>query len=205
MEIIYTMLLEAGKSLAFVMVSFGFLVSALVLFKPRWAQALNASLNQSFSTRHLAKTVGIQFTTTEKIIKYRFIFGTLFVLGSAFILWTLMGSFESSRFIIYLAHMISLEHHRLLETGLEISRVLIVFGAWMGLISGITLWTRPDWFSRFTQKMDQSFFVNKETSSALDQSYNLVDSWVWQHHVAVSLVLLAGSTGVMVVCVNMLL
>ena len=205
MEIIYEMLLEAGQGLAFILVSFAFLVSALILFRPAWVQALSAMFNNSFSTRPVAKTMELQFTTTEAIIKHRFIFGILLVFGSAFILWSLIVVFKSELFIIYLAHSISLHYHRLLETGLEILRYLIVFGAFMGLISGVTLLTRPDWFRQFTQKLDQSFFVNKETSGVLDQSYDSVDSWVWNHHVAVGLVLLIGSTGLLVVCVKMLI
>ena len=204
MEIIYAILLEAGKGLAFVLVSFACLVSALILFRPAWVQALNTALSQSFSTRPLAKTLDFQITTTEKVIKHRFIVGTLLVFGSAFILWSLMGSFDSSGFIIYLAHSISLRDHLLLETGLEILRGLIVFGGGMGLISGITLLARPDWFSNFTQTMDQSY-LNLEAFGTLDQSYNSVDAWVWQHHVSAGLVLFAGSIGLFVICIKMLI
>ena len=205
MEIIYAMLLEAGQGLAFTLVSFAFLVSALILFRPTWVQALNASFNHSFSTRPVAKTMELEFTTTEAIIKQRFIYGALLVFGAAFILWSMMVIFKSELFIIYLAGSISHQNHRLLETGLEILRYLIVFGACMGLISGVALWARPDWFSKFTQKLDQSFFVNKETSGVMDQSYDSVDSWVWQHHISVGLVLLIGSTGLLMVCVNWLI
>ncbi len=204
MEIIYAILLEIGKGLAFVLVSFACLVSALILFRPTWVQALNASFSQSFSTRPLAKTLDIQITTTEKVIKHRFIVGALLVFASAYVLWSLMGSFDSGGFIIYLAHSISLRNHLLLETGLEILRGLIVFGAGMGLISGITLLTRPEWFINFTQKMDQSY-LTREAFGTLDQSYDLVDAWVWKHHVSVGLVLFAGSTGLLVVCIKMLL
>ena len=57
MEIIYTMLLEAGKGLAFILVSLAFLVSALILFRPLWAQALNVQFNKFFSTEPLAKSM----------------------------------------------------------------------------------------------------------------------------------------------------
>lgn len=204
MEIIYAILLEIGKGLAFVLVSFACLASALILFRPAWMQALNASLNQSFSTRLLTQTMEIQFPTTEKIIKHRFIFGPLFIFGSAFVLWFLMGSFDSSGFIIYLAHSISLQNHLLLEAGLEVLRGLVVFVAGMGLISGITLLTRSDWFNKFTQKMDQSYF-NRGASATLDRSYDSVDSWVWRHHVAVGLVLFASSTSLLVIGIKMLI
>ena len=204
MEIFYAMLLEIGKVLAFVLVSFTCLVSAMILFRPQWVQALNAAFSQSFSTRPLAKTLDIQITTTEKIIQRRFLVGTLLVFGSAYILWTLVGSFDSGGFIIYLAHSISLQNHILLETGFEILRGLIVFGAGMGLISGITLLTRPDWFINFTQKMDQSY-LTREAFGTLDQSYNSVDNWVWKHHIAVGMVLLAGSIGLLMVCIKMMI
>ncbi len=202
MEIIYAILLEAGKGLAFVLVSFACLVSALILFRPAWVQALNTALSQSFSTRPLAKTLDIQITTTEKVIKHRFIVGTLLVFGSAYVLWSLMGSFDSGGFIIYLAHSISLRNHLLLESGLEILRGLIVFGAGMGLISGITLLTRPEWFINFTKKMDQSY-LTREAFGTLDQSYNSVDNWVWKHHVSVGLVLFASSIGHLIICIKM--
>ena len=205
MQIFYTMLLEAGKILAFVMVSFAFLMSALILVRPAWAQALNASFNRSFSTTSLASGMDIEFATTEKIIKHRFIFGILFIFGSVFILWSLMGSFSSGRIITYLAGSISHENHRWLATGLEIFARLMVFGAWAGLISGITLLIRPDWFSQFTQKMDQSFWADKETAIALDKSHDSIDSWVWRNHVSVGLVLLIGATGLLVVCIKMLI
>ena len=204
MEIIYAILLEASKGLAFVLVSFACLVSALILFRPTWVQALNTWLNQSFSTRPLAKTLDIQITTTEKVIKYRFIVGTLLGFASAFILWSLMGSFDSGGFIIYLAHSISLRNHILLETGLEILRGLIVFGAGMGLISGITLLTRPEWFINFTQKMDQSY-LTREAFGTLDQSYDSVDTWIWKHHISMGLVLLAGSIYLLVICIRILI
>jgi len=205
MQIFYAMLLEAGKILAFVLVSFAFLVSALILVRPAWAQALNASFNRSFSTRFMARGMNIEFTTTEKIIKHHFIFGALFIFGSAFILWSLMGSFSPGRVVTYLAGSITHPTHRWLETGLEIFSRLMVFGAWVGLISGITLLTRPEWFSQCTQKLDQSFWVKKETSGALDKSHDSIDSWVWRNHVSVGLVLLIGSTGLLVFCVQALL
>ena len=204
MEIIYAILLEAGKGLAFVLFSFAGLVSVLILFRPTWVQALDASFSQSFSTRPLAKTLDIQITTTEKVIKHRFFVGTLLFIGSAFVLWPLMGSFDSAGFIIYLAHSISLRYHLLLETGLEILRGMIVFGAGMGLVSGITLLTRPEWFINFTKKMDQSY-LTREAFGTLDQSYNSVDNWVWKHHLSAGLVLFAGSTGLLVICIKMLI
>lgn len=205
MQIFYAMLLEAGKILAFVLVSFAFLVSALILVRPAWVKALNASFNRSFSTRFLARGMDIEFTTTEKIIKYHFIFGALFIFGSAFILWSLMGEFSSGRLITYLGSSISHQNHHLLETGLDVLRGVILAGAWLGLISGIALVTRPEWFGRFTRKMDQSFFANEESAVALDQSHDSVDAWVWRNHVSVGLVLLIGSTGLLVFSVQALL
>lgn len=205
MQIFYAMLLEAGKILAFVLVSFAFLVSALILVRPAWAQALNASFNRSFSTSSLASGMDIEFTTTEKIIHHRFIFGVLLVLGSVFILWSMMGEFSSGRMITYFGSSISHQNHHLLEIGLEIFIRLMVFGAWAGLIAGITLVTRPDWFSQFTQKLDQSFWGKKETSIALDKSHDSIDAWVWRNHVSVGLVLLIGSSGLLVFCVQALL
>ena len=204
MEIIYTMLLEAGKGLTFILVSLAFLVSALILFRPLWAQALNVQFNKFFSTEPLAKSMDINFPTTDKIIKHRFLLGTVFVLGSGFILWYLTGPFHTSSFITYLVGATNPDDYFLLEMGLKIVQGLMVFVALVGLITGLTALVQPEGLKSFAYKMDQTIATDGSLQT-LDQSYSTVDDWVWQHHIVVGLVLFVGSSGLLAVCIKMLI
>lgn len=202
MDIVYKIMLETILGLALVTLSFIAMFSAMVLFRPLWARALSDSLNKSFATDP-TKAMDISFSTTEKIIAYRFVFGPFLVFGSVFVLWYLTQAFNSGQFITYLVGAVNPKTYLLLGMGVEIIQWLTVFGALLGLIMGITLLTRPDSLVKVTQKMDQSFSIQPDTVGRSDRSHSGLDDWVWKHHLPVGTVLSLGSVLLLIVYVRM--
>ncbi|NIP99505.1 MAG: hypothetical protein GWM98_03025, partial [Nitrospinaceae bacterium] len=76
---------------------------------------------------------------------------------------------------------------------------LIVFGSFLGLLSGLMIVTTPEKFRRLSHTMDH-WVSTQPAMDALEKSHSTVDEWVIKHHIAVGLFLFLGSIFLVFAC-----
>lgn len=204
MQIVYQVLMDTGRILALVLVSFAFCISALILFKPIWASTLNQKFNQLYNTNRMFRKMDQRVQTTELFLQHRLWIGSLFLAGSLFVLWYSAGVLDIDKFITYVIKPATRKTEFFSELLMTSLKWLFIIVSAVGAATAITILASPDTFRRFSQKLDRMFSTD-ETIETLESMNNLIDSWVLRHHVVVGSFLLVGSIFLIVVCLKMLL
>ncbi len=201
MEIAYEVLMDTGRILALVLVSFALCVSALILFKPRWASALNRKFNTLYSTDDSMEKLNQRVSTTEVVVKHRLLMGSLFFAGSAFVLWYSLYEFNPQKFIEYVIQPVSKSGIIFSEITMESLQWLFVIISLIGVLTALTLLLSPATFKAFSDKLDH-IFSTEETFKSLEVMDSSLDSWVIRHHLLVGGLMFAGSIFLVSFCIR---
>jgi len=204
MQIVYEVLMDTGRILALLLVSFAFCISAMILFKPIWVSTLNQKFNQLYNTNLMFRKMDQRVQTTELFLRHRLWIGSLFLAGSLFVLWYSAGVLDVGKFITYVIKPASRSAEFFSEMLMTSLRWLFIIVSAVGVVTAVTILASPDRFRRFSQKLDQIFSTD-ETIERLESLNTSLDSWVLRHHVVVGGLLLVGSIFLIVVCLKVLM
>lgn len=201
MEIAYEVLKDTGQILALVLVSFALCISAMILFKPFWASALNRKFNTLYNTDHSMDKLNIKVSTTDVVLKNRLLIGSLFFAGSAFVFWYSLTEFDPQKFIDYVIQPGTRSGIIFSEIVMESLQWLFVIVSLIGVITATTILFSPDTFKAFSDKLDHLFSTD-ETVKHLEELHSSLDSWVIRHHLLVGGLMFGGSIFLMVFCIR---
>lgn len=192
MQVVYTILLEAGKILSYLLIILSFIVSGFILFQPARIIRFNAWLNTFFCTKKVGQQLNLSVDTTEIVLKYRWLIGTLFLIGALFTGKYMLLDFQAEKFV----HLVIKPANATVEITYEILMVVIkwvfVFCSVVGVIICSILMFLPELFRQISHKLDKAVST-EHVGNMLDTSHTLFDDWVFKHHIAVGLFLFLAS------------
>ena len=201
MEIAYEVLMDTGRILALVLVSFALCISALILFKPLWASALNRKFNTLYSTDESVDKLNTRVSTTEVVVKNRLLIGSLFFAGSAFVFWYSLNEFDPQKFIDYVIQPETRKAIIFSEIVMESLQWLFAIISLCGILTAVTILFSPGVFEAFSNRLDRMFSTD-ETIKGLESLHSSLDSWVLRHHVIVGGAMFVGSIFLVILCLK---
>ena len=197
MNIVYEILLDTGLILVFILVLGAFCYSALILFKPKSALNINSRFNAWFSTEKVDDTLDMRVDTNELVRKNRWWVGSLFLAGALFTLKYLLMDFNAERFISLVINPSGSAAQAFSEIIVISIQWLFAFTSFVGVLACSLFLINPEAFQQFSHKMDTEYSTEVLKENA-DTVYTAMDDWVMKNHVMVGLMLLLGSTYLMV-------
>lgn len=197
MNVVYEILLDAGLIMVFIMILGAFCYSALILFKPKAALNINSRFNAWFSTEKVDDTLDMRVDTNELVRKNRWWVGSLFLAGALFTLKYLLMDFNAERFISLVINPSGSAAQAFSEIIVISIQWLFAFTSFVGVLACSLFLINPEAFQQFSHKMDTEYSTEVLKENA-DTVYTAMDDWVMKNHVMVGLMLLLGSTYLMV-------
>lgn len=198
MNVVYQILFDAGRLLAYFLIILSFFISGCVLFKPGAIIRLNVWLNQVFCTKKIGKKMDSTVDTSAAIIKYRWLIGGVFLIGSLFTVKYALMDFNPKKFVDFVIRPKgSAAAQGYLITSISIQWLFVISSS-MGAIACLCLMFLPDLFNRISSKLDTTVSTEK-VGIFLDSNNNILDKWVLKHHVLVGSFLFLASSYLVVV------
>lgn len=191
MELVWGILLQTGKIVAFLFIILSLIVSGIILFRPESAERINKKFNHWFSTNFISKGLETQVETTETFMKNRFLLGGVFFFGAFFTFKYMAFDFDAVKFVGYVVKPIGKTSWAVYDglfTGLQ---WFLVVCSLVGMVVCLIILFSPAFFETLNDTLNR-ITSTKEYSDVLDSQTN-VDSWVLRNHVAVGLFLFLGS------------
>lgn len=192
MSIVYVILLDAAKILAFLLIILSFVVSLLVLFKPTLIVQLSEWLNTSYSTEAVSKVLDSKVDSAETILKYRWLVGTVFLAGSLFTARFVLVDFDPKRFVETIISRPGTSEAMIYGMLFSFLKWLIVVCSSVGVVVCLCLMFFPERFKKISDWLD-TFVSTEKIGTTMDASHHFLDSWVYKHHGIVGLLLFLAS------------
>ncbi|MCA9482450.1 MAG: hypothetical protein KC553_01820 [Nitrospina sp.] len=192
MQIVYEVLMDTGRVLALLLVSFALCVSILILLKPRWASALNRRFNALYNPEDRLKQLDRRVATTEMVMRNRLWVGPLFLIGSFIVLAYAVNVFDPQKFIYYVIRPASRTQVLLSDIFTVSLQWLFIIVSTVGIATAVLILFSPETFRSLSDKLDR-MFSTEETIESLEAMNSSLDSWVLRHHVLVGAFLFLGS------------
>ena len=196
MDIVNSILIQSGKIFSFVLIVFAFIVSFIILFKPKAALRLNDLFNKWYSTKQVSDGLEESIDTSKYFLKNRYLIGVMFFFGSLFTVQYLLFEFDLEKFIGLVIRPSGNTSWLFLEIGISVVRWVMVVFSLVGMWICFLLLFAPDRFQYISQKMDTAFST-RQLGDSLDKMHRL-DNWVLRNHIPVGLFLFLGSSFLMV-------
>lgn len=199
MSIVYVILFDAAKILAFFLIIVSFVVSLLVLFKPALIMQLNAWLNTSYSTEAVSRVLDSKIDSAETILKYRWLVGTVFLAGSLFTARFVLVDFDPKRFVEAVISPSGTSAAMIYGMLFLFLKWLILICSSVGVVVCLCLMFFPEGFRKISNWLD-TFVSTEKIETTMDTSHHFVDSWVYKHHGIVGLLMFLASGYLVVMC-----
>jgi len=203
MNIVYEILLEAGKIITLILVAISFLFSALILFKPALASRINSGFKRWFSTSEVSQKLETQVQTTETVIKYRWLVGLVFLIGAVYTIYFLLAGFDQAKFIALVIKPETQTAEMFTFMAMDFLKWILVLWCVIGAALCLTLILMPDRFRKLSRTLD-AFFSTQQVQDLVDTSSDALDSWVLKNHVLVGFFLFLGACFLVVFCLTTL-
>ncbi len=191
MEMVWGILLQTGKIIAFLFIILSLIVSWIILFRPETAGRISQKFNRWISTNFISQKLETQVDTTEVFMKNRFLLGGVFFFGALFTFKYMAFEFDAVKFVGYVikpAGKTTWAYYDGLFTALQ---WFLVVCSLAGMVVCLIILFSPSFFEKLNNVMNR-FTSTASINDALDAQKN-VDSWVLRNHVAVGLFLFLGS------------
>ena len=198
MNVVYQILFDAGRLLSYFLIMLSFIISGLILFKPKIILRLSDWLNSLFCTERIGKKMDSTVDTTETLLKYRWLIGSVFLIGSLFTAHYAYVVFDPKRFVSLVIRPPgerAIQGYFIIFEGL---RWLFVFISSVGAAACSCMMFMPGLFRKINGTFDREVSTEK-FRKALDRSHGTLDQWVLKHHILVGSFLFLASSYLVVI------
>jgi hypothetical protein len=186
MTIIWEMCLQALEYFTLVVGVLGVLLSLMLLFAPRLTQSLSAVMNRSISfDRMILQFIDRDINTQNIIYRHNIISGVCLIVGSAFVLVSLLYRLDIRSFVIVFfgSGEFATTNEMLVSALAMVGKVTGV----AGLLFGSILLFNPDQMLQIEKTLN-TWFATQEMVDKMDQTSRDIDTVVYQRPVTFGLI-----------------